>query len=239
MTQFLVSPAEPPLVRALGRTSQLPERYGADVLWPQPRVKGLVGVQRKTYEDLLASVGDGRLQREIPQLNQCAMKILVVEGRPHWSEDGALIHRWLGRWTRDSYRSLLRSVQMQGIIVEHTDDLSDTVTHVEAIARWAAKGGHSSLARRPKPGPDRWGKRTNRATQMHVLQSVDGIGPGQAEAILDHFGGLPLEWTVREEELAAVRGVGPKTVARMVQFISPKKSEVPPPPFEVDHSGKG
>lgn len=226
MPRFLISPAEPPQVRDPlldlgGKVSPYPERHGADVMWVEKAVKGVVGVQRKEWTDLLNSLDDGRLGKEVEQLQSCAIRILAVEGRPHWSPDGHLIHNWLGtRWTRDSFRSLLRDVQAKGIWVEYTDNMADTVTLVQSIAAWAAKGDHVALERRPKPGPDRWGQRTNHATQSHFLQAIDGIGPKQADAIIEAFDGLPLQWTVSEKQLGSVRGIGKKTLSAMTRAIA-------------------
>ena len=76
---FLVSPTEPPYVKRLGRTSSIPELYGADVLWESGRA-GKVGVQRKAYADLVDSVYDGRLgsgESRIP-VRRCVLRLLAV-----------------------------------------------------------------------------------------------------------------------------------------------------------------
>lgn len=219
MPNFLISPAEPPLIKTLGTVAMAPEKYGSDILWADGNAGGLIGVQRKEYTDLLASVADGRLQREIPQLRMCKMAFLLVEGKPHWSTDGVLVHTHLSHWTRESYFSLLRSVQRQGIVVEYTDSIADTITRVEAIAKWVAKGSHSSLVNRPKPGRTRWGQKNDRDTQIHLLQGVDGVGAIHAAAIVDHFGGLPLSWDVSADELGKVAGIGPKKVRALTNAI--------------------
>jgi ERCC4-type nuclease len=51
------------------------------------------------------------------------------------------------------------------------------------------------------------------------LQGFDGIGPELAERIVDHFGRVPLSWTVGEGELAKVKGLGKKKVAKMVKVL--------------------
>lgn len=228
MPSFLVSPAEPALVRAIGTTAAVTEKYGADILWAEPNVGGLVGVQRKEYTDLLSSVEDGRLGREIAQLTSMTKApFLVVEGKPHWTTDGVLNHKWLNRWTRAQYRSLLRDVQWRGVMVEHTEDIPDTIAYLESLAAWLAKSEHRTLDRRPKQGPDKWGSKSNRSFQLHLLQGIDGLGIKQAESIVDHFGCVPLQWSVTEDELKAVKGLGPKRIAAMLKAIDAKGVDEP------------
>lgn len=221
---MLISPAEPPLIKTLGTVSATPEKYGADILWSERNVSGLVGIQRKEVSDFVASVGDGRLNREMIQLRAVNLPILIIEGNPHWTLDGVLVHKYT-RWTRAQHNSLLRSIQMRGVIVESTASVAETIKRVEEIAKWAAKADHTSLDRRPKPGPDEWGKVTDKAWGLHMLQSVPGIGPKQAEVIWDHFGRLPLGLTVSREELMAIRGLGNKRVADIMKAFGQPSPE--------------
>ena len=216
MTKFLVSPAEhSSWIKDLGRVSSNTERYGADVLWWDSTIKGWVGVQRKAVPDLIASVQDGRLAKEIAQLMKCKVASLVVEGRPRWSTDGTLM-RSHTRWSIAQHRSLLRSIQGRGVFVEHSDDHADTARLIREIAGWVQKGDHRSLDRRPKPSPDSWGKVTDKAWACHMLQSVPDIGPVQAEAVYEHFDGkMPVVLTATREELLAVKGLGPKRVDKI------------------------
>lgn len=213
---YLIAPSEPPLIKSLGTVSSVPERHGADILWGEPAVKGLVGIQRKEISDLVASIHDGRIQKEIHQLTTCSLSFLAVEGKPHWSTEGQLMSQFTN-WTRSQHRSFLRSVQMRGVMVEFTDNTADTVALVEEIRRWAAKKEHLSLDRRPKPDRVAWGMSNDKAWGCHVLQSVEGIGPKQAEAIWDHCGRLPFGLTLTPADLAKIPGIGPKRVQSLVR----------------------
>lgn len=215
---FLVSPTEPIMIRALGSTSIVPESYGVDIMWVEPVVGGLVGVQRKEFTDLIASQGDGRLAKEIAQMQALAQATLIVEGRPHWTLDGQLVDSH-HRWTRKQFNGLMRSVMGEGVMVEYTDSQGDTVARVEEIAHWTSKPGHHSLKRRPKAkAGDGWGKRTNRDTACWILQSVEGISRKTAEVILDAFGGnLPLGLTCTKADLLAIKGIGPKTADSLIE----------------------
>jgi ERCC4-type nuclease len=213
-----VSPSEPPALKALGRATMLPESFGADVLFPSRL--GLVGVQRKEFPgDFMASVHDGRLSQQRSQLQRCAVRLLVLEGRGQWSTDGELIVPFGPGWTASQHRRYLWSVQLDGIWVSSTDNLQQTIELVEDLAAWTAKASHGR-ADRPKPrGSGGWGKATDRDWGVHLLQGIDGLGPDTAGRVIDHFGRVPLAWTATAEELGEVHGLGPKRVAKMVKAL--------------------
>jgi ERCC4-type nuclease len=202
----LVSPAEPASLRALGQTSPIVEQYGADFLWPTQH--GLIGVQRKEMSDFIASVGDGRLFKEVAQLSRCFIAVLIVEGRPSWTGDGELMHQY-ARFTRRQFRGLLYSVQQRGVWVERTDDMSDTIAALEGLESWTKKTKHTSMDRRPKAAPSVWGTKDAQDYANFVLQGIPGMGEGMATKVLKHFGRMPIGWTVSREELLEVPGVGP------------------------------
>jgi ERCC4-type nuclease len=203
---FLVSSTEPPEVRALGVLSTTPEAHGADVAWEVGRGGGLAGVQRKTLADLVASLLDGRLAREVAALRFLSVAVLLVEGRLRFGPGGRLLTASVPL-DRDQLRSLLWSVQQRGIWVVHTDDVADSLRAIRGLAAWVSKPRHTSLdarARAPVVGAGAgvrdWG--------VQVLQCFPSVGPVVAGGVWDHFGGLPLRWSCTREELAAVRGVG-------------------------------
>jgi ERCC4-type nuclease len=226
MTNYLIAPTEPPLLKALGNVSGIPELRGADVLFYVEKV-GLVGVQRKTVDDLIASINDGRIASGLAKMQSLAMALLIVEGRPRWSMEGALLHSY-ARFSREQFRSFLRSVQLRGVLVDYSDDLADTVVLIESIQRWVSKGKHDSLDRRPKPKARaaNWGHIESQEWAQHLLQSVPSIGPAQAKAIWDHFGGLPVRLTVSKKELLEVRGVGEKVAAKIIAAFNGKAGDL-------------
>ena len=138
----LVSPTEPPAVLAIGVASAHPEAHGADVLWTG--ASGRVGVQRKSLGDLVASVRDGRLGRELALMRWLATRVLVVEGRLRWSPSG-LLTTVAARLSKEELRGLLLSVQLRGVWVVHTDDVDDSVRALLHLRQWTAKHDHRSL----------------------------------------------------------------------------------------------
>lgn len=215
---MLVSPTEPLPIRALGRVHSLPEKRGVDVLFAAGG--RWVGVQRKEIRDLVASVRDGRLHREVQQMTTnlasrgLGIAVLVVEGRFAWTVDGEWVEPgW--RWTRRQHRGLLWSVRSKGIWVEVTADANDTADLCRDLQAWASKDRHSSLDHRPGP-VGLWGKATTREYACHLLQGFDGVGPELANRIVDHFGRLPIGWLVTAADLEEVPGIGKVKAKRLI-----------------------
>ncbi len=214
---MLVAPSEPPLLRSLGTVSDLPERCGVDFLWPAK--SGLIGVQRKEWGDLMASVqSDDRLAREVAQMRgSLDTAVLLIEGRPIWTTDGKLLDSFHRGWTRKRYRNLLRGRMLTGILVDYSDSLADTVACLEEWKSLTEKEGTGLI--RPKPAGE-WGKPSSREWKVFLLESFDGISKVTATRILDYFGGeLPLAWTCAPAELTRVPGVGPKRLKSLSSVV--------------------
>jgi ERCC4-type nuclease len=214
---LLISPTEPEAIRALGTVSPEPEAQGADVLWEGPT--GRVGVQRKELADLVTSLHDGRLGRELRAMRWLATRVLLIEGRVRWTVAG-LLATVAARVSKEELRGLLLSVQLRGVWVLQADDVADSARAIRHLHRWSAKRDHRALdvdARaRGQPATRSWG--------THVLQAVPGVGPVVAGAIWDHFGGLPLRWSCTPDELGAVRGVGPTRASTLMTLFGPVRS---------------
>jgi ERCC4-type nuclease len=219
MTVILISPAEPAPLRAkLARRAHVvnspsTEERGVDFAW---RARGAwCGVQRKELTDLLASFRDGRLQRELGQMvDTVAHPMFVIERRPQWTGDGALIGERT-QFTFAQWCGMIASFADRGIGVVQTDTMDQTVDAILAIRGWTEKASHRSLEQRPGPATT-WGTANSRDWSIHLLQGFPGVGPGVAAAIVDHFGKMPLRWTVSEAELLEVPGIGPGRAEKMM-----------------------
>lgn len=210
---ILISPTDRELLSLLGdraMSHSLPEQHGADVLVVVSGC-GKLAIQRKAFpDDLLASIDDGRLARELAMLSRTEYPVLIVEGRPQWTADGHLMASWASRWTRQQLRNLLRSVWLtHGVMVEYTDDINDTATAILELEAWFRKKVHRSLLSRPKQTVrDSWGKSSQEDIHRFLLQGLPGIGTVLAEAILERFGKAPLSWSCTFDELKSVPGIG-------------------------------
>ena len=210
---YLIAPSESEAIMysANGITSSLPEKYGSDFLIASPR--GLCGVQRKKFPaDFFASIQDGRLTRELAQMQYLDFRILAVEEFPNWTSDGNLMEEYYTRWNKQSVRNLLRSVSVQhNVMVEWTEDIFDTLTMIDELEIYMNKTVHRSLLSRPKTiDKDDWGKHNNRDFARFFLQGLVGVGSIGAEAIFDTFNRIPMRWDITIEELMLVPGIGKK-----------------------------
>lgn len=214
---MLIAPSEPLPIKRLGQVSSIPERNGVDVLWIAQGHR--CGVQRKEIKDFVASVIDGRLYKEILQMTQLqGVRALILEGHFVWAPDGT----WTGPvrgWDRFRHRQALFTLQHQNIWVIPTESMNDTVEAIAELERWSRKTSHQFTASRAKATGE-WGKPTSREFGLHLLMSFPGVGRDVAERVWSHFGRVPLAWTVTEDELQEVDGIGPKRAAAMHQALA-------------------
>lgn len=218
---FLVSPTEPPSLRAIGKSTMFPEKFGVDVCWRG--MGGWCGVQRKELSDLLHSVRDGRLGLQLRQMAGLKLAVVMVEGRLRYTEDGELIHKSFGRdrakpWTRKQINGVLWSIQSKGVYVHFTESLPETIDTVQMFAAWSRKDSHSGLESRPGPDKDAWGNNSVADWQKHVLMGLPGVGAGTAQGLLDHCG-FPL--MLRPDvKLSDVKGIGKERERKIMEVIN-------------------
>lgn len=226
MTIF-VAPTEPASFKHLGVSSLATEQYGVDFMWQS--TLGLVGVQRKQFpSDFLASVHDGRLNREYAMMKSLDLAILMLEGKAVWTTEGKLIRDRNDKrngWTRGQHRNYLHSVQMRAIHVVHTDSINDSIDYLMDLSVWTDKADHNSLDTRPGPAGSGWATVTNLDYQIHLLTSLPSIGVKTAKAIIAQIG-MPFMLSASVEELMSVPGIGKKTAQDIVNVFSNKEREI-------------
>src|SRR5207244_2624470 len=118
-------------------------------------------------------------------------------------------------WTSKQHYGFVLSIQRQGYWYINTESIDQTREVLRGMEGWLRKDVHRGTQYRPKLVDKLWGVNGNRSWGSHLLQGFTGIGPAQAEAIVDHFGGVPLQWTVTEDDLQLVKGIGKKRARNM------------------------
>lgn len=225
MGDILVAPTEPAALKAIGTTSSIPERFGCDVLW---RARGAWwGVQRKELRDLLASVADGRLAKELGQMQMVrdggGWTCLVIEGPPRWTTEGQMLgDSWGGvggRFTHDAWWSLLMSVGATGCGVQVVKDTAELAAWCTHMKKWSEKNHGLAVARPKQVATNSWGEQGNEHWGSWFLQGIPGVGADRAMAIVKHFGRVPMKMDVERGELLKVKGLGEKTVDAIMKAL--------------------
>lgn len=213
---MFISPSEPAKLRKLGHVCQLPEKYGCDILIIH---KYMVGIQRKKFpEDFIASIRDGRLQRQLIDMEKLHTGIMLLEGTARFTATDKLRNEFI-EFTLQQLRSMIWSFQIRGIHTHWTKNLTDTINYLRMFDVWLTKSNHNSLLKRPKPhieisrpGLDK--------KKIYFLQGLDGISVTRAMNILEYFGGkLPFNLTATEQELSSIPTIGDITARKMCEFF--------------------
>jgi len=224
---MLISPTESPSLRALGTSTWRCEDWGADVFWV---ARGRTwAVQRKALKDLVASVDDGRLAKEMLQLQSADVPVLILEtgerggARPREMPDGSLagLGGYGRRWTGRQLRGVLWGVADRGVRVECTRDEAETIERLGEMEAWSRKERHESARGRGPAPVDVFGKRGQREYGVWLLQSLPGVGVELAGRVFDEFGGVPFQLRegVGMTELMKVPGMGKVKAKRIMEVF--------------------
>ncbi len=228
--KFLLSPTESDLAKALGDeaiNSPLCEERGADILLYTS--VGLFGFQRKRVpHDFLSSFTDGRFTRLLPLLTKnCVYFRLIKEGKfKYWPDQTVDLGMMAGhkripsRFTRTQVHGMLNDIDMLwGVPIRETEDVDDTVRFLKSVRTFMEAKTHLGTYNRPKV-QGAWYVPTAEETQLWILQGFSGIGPTTADAIIKHFGRIPLRWTCTPEELSSVGRISIKRATELISILN-------------------
>lgn len=168
-----------------------------------------VGIERKTADDFLSTLMDGRdLFGQISDLARTFERpLLIIEG------DGLYTARQVHP---NAVRGVLTSIAIDfGVPIIFTRDEDDTAALISIIAKREQAGA--------KRGISLHGKKTAlilNEQQEYVVSSIADIGPVVARNLLRHFGSVERIMTASREELMEVGLVGPKTADRIKEVVS-------------------
>lgn len=204
--------------------SPLPEKHGCDILIPTK--VGIVGFQRKTLPDLVASLQDGRLYYELNQINSSATvahAFLIVESNFVTTIDGNFTEANL---SINTLNTIAAKFHVHGIGYLNSASPSSTLSCCLSVSKYIASG-KAEVIHRPKQTSNEWGRTDSRSYGIFLLQSFPGIGPKVAAAIYDYFNGVPITWSVNAGELALVPGIGRRKAESLIRSLAPGGPVVP------------
>lgn len=128
-------------------------------------------IERKTLEDFLKSIYDGRLFEQAEEMRRCCGKILIIVENTYRIDDRSRPH----------YLGALAYLFLKGISVIHLSDQEETVSFIAYLAR-KVEGDRASII------PLRKRKRPRAFEEAYsVLLSFPSIGPKSAEKLMSEF----------------------------------------------------
>ena len=185
---------------------------------------GGVVIERKTTDDLEASILDGRYREQRTRLTTYCQQRAA---RPLYVIEGSMDRLW-GKFTQETLQKYLNRLTLRyGVAVIHTDCLESTAklckllaSQISAeptvfVATDAAALTYSSTVSVTKKG----NKEDPKNFAACALQGCPGVSSAASEAILTVFGNLTAVMAAEEAALAAVqvgkRKLGPAVAKRL------------------------
>lgn len=172
-------------------------------------VSDRVGIERKTVEDFLSTLMDGRdLFGQISDLRRTFDRpLLIIEGEGLYT--ARQIHA-------NSIRGVLSSIAIDfGVPIIFSRDEEDTAALIAIMAKREQTDNKKDISLH--------GKKTSltlKEQQEYVISSLPEIGPAVARNLLLHFGSVERVIAASREELMEVGLVGPKTADRIREVVN-------------------
>ena len=159
----------------------------------------MLAIERKTSEDLSASLDDNRLAEQVHRMSDAGMPCcFIIEGGITGSRSQPL-PRLVALQSRLNFG-------MNMPVIE-TIDLAHTAYVIVTTIRDHFFGTGSAFDLKPVKIPSLGP--LERA--MHMLQMIPGISPTRAAALMEHFGSIAAISSATAKEIQAVEGIGKKT----------------------------
>lgn len=167
------------------------------------------GIERKTAEDFIKSLLDGRLFDQASRLQETFEKpIIIIEGNIFKAD--------LGKMRRSSITGALVTLIIDmNIVVIQTRNEFETAEIIRQIALHdQQKKRVSTIVRPSKPRLS-----TVEEWQIYILQCFPNIGPKIALRILEELGSIHRFCNASLSELMRIEGLGEKKASEIYQII--------------------
>jgi len=167
---------------------------------------GILGVERKEVNDLAASIMDGRVFGQIELCKSTFQTaVVLIEG------DMRQIRSAIAPQALDgflSYVALLSGVQLM-----HSTDADHTAALLHRMALHVTHGlGYEVSLRAGKP-------KDLSSIRRYLVEGLPSIGPAGAKTLLTALKTPRAVFTATREELATIKGIGPKTIDRIFEVL--------------------
>ncbi|MBI4019670.1 MAG: hypothetical protein HY364_05495 [Candidatus Aenigmarchaeota archaeon] len=172
-----------------------------------------MGAERKTTQDFIGSIMDGRLFRQMHELKaEFEIPILIVEGESLFDTDIAIHPNAI----RGAIAAVIADIRV-GMV--WTRNASETASILFTFAKREQLAEKRGIAIRGKAK-----FLSDNEQQEFIIAGLPKISTLKAKALLKHFGSPEGVFTATEEELKKVPGIG-KQIAKVMRRLLQKKYE--------------
>jgi len=173
-----------------------------------------VAVERKTVDDFLQSIIDGRLFTQLPNLVKCFPKpILIIEG----DEDIynlRMIHP-------NAIRAAIASVAVDfRVPIINSQSEEETALFLYTIAKREQVESKKGINIRGEKKP-----LSDKFLQEYLVAGLPGIGIGIARNLLKHFKTVEKIFTAEEKSLEDVEKIGKQKAKKMREILTKEYKE--------------
>ncbi|MBU0930208.1 MAG: hypothetical protein KJ623_04005 [Nanoarchaeota archaeon] len=168
---------------------------------------GYIGIERKTQQDFINSMIDGRLIEQLILLKEnFDIPLLIIEGEENIYS--------LRNVHPNAIRGMLASIAIDyQIPTIYTRNVNDTCSLIEGILKRLERGKPTiPLLKKRKP-------LTLKERQELIIESFPGIGPTLAKSLLKEFKSVKNIINTDEKDLQKVEKLGPKKASEIKKVI--------------------
>jgi ERCC4-type nuclease len=184
---------------------------------------GTIGIERKHVpDDLLSSVADGRLGREILAMREeCNFQVVLLHGIIRYHSDGTVNfgRKVKSRWTAVGVRNLLRTIQyVEGCYIEQAYSSWELPIIVAEMQSYFDRKVHLSMKSRPGVQRD-WLVPTKDERIIRFYQGLPGIAVMGAKKLYDMYPNPFDLFNANIEDLMSIPKFGRTTSTRIYNFL--------------------
>ncbi len=169
-----------------------------------------VVIERKTVEDFLGSLIDGRLMGQLLNMSQAyARPLLILEGNPEELFTLRNVHE-------NAIIGMLSTIALTyRIPIFYTKDAHETAKYIHQMAKREQLGSDREI--RLRVGRKGF---TPSEQKQFLVESLPQVGPTAAKALLEHFGSIHKLVNATKEELKEVENIGPKKAQAIIDVLT-------------------
>ena len=218
---IIITSTEPKEIKELFGKDMIEDVMGFDMMLLTNRGK-LPMERKKVPGDLLSSVTDGRLKRELDAMRVVSpFNIILLHGTfSYRKDDSVVMYGNKGRnWTKRGVRNLLRTLQyVEGCYIEQAETDEELVQVVHELQDYFDKDLHLSFKTRCGIQTD-WLIPSKQEKIMYFYQGLPEVKAIRAKALSERFPS-PLDlYQASIEQLMEVSGIGKKLATGIYEFL--------------------